>query len=79
MRITENTNEKLSELAEETGLTKQALMEKAIEYLARKHFLEKTNQEYLALKKSPKKWTSLKQESEELETLFYDKALDEKY
>jgi len=77
MRITHQTSEDLNKLSEETGMTKQALMEKAMEYLMRKHFLEKTNQEYLELKKNPQHWQTLKKESEDLDNIFFDATLDE--
>lgn len=56
IRISNNTNNCLDKLSAETGYSKKSLLEKAVDILLRKYFLEKTNKEYEALKKNPVAW-----------------------
>jgi len=69
MRISEITAKNLDELVELTGDTKQYLIEEAIELYKREQFLKKTNDEYTQLKRNPKAWQQLKQETEEWDVL----------
>jgi predicted transcriptional regulator len=64
IRITEETSQKLDELAEETNESKQDLVGKAVQMLTRKYFLVKTNQELADLKKDPKAWKEYLDEHE---------------
>lgn len=64
IRIAEGTSQRLDELAEETHESKQDLLDKAVQMLARKYFLVKTNNELAELKKDPKAWKEYMQEHE---------------
>lgn len=65
IRITENAYDTLDKLAAETGSSKQLIIDKALENLARKHFLLKTNKAYQALKNNPKEWAEMLEERAE--------------
>ncbi len=54
VRISDNINDLLNKLSNETGKSKQSLVEKAVKILTRKSFLEKTNKEFKALQKDTK-------------------------
>ena len=56
MRISDITARQLDDLTKMTGKSKQDIIAKAIDALARELFLKKTNQEYEQLKKDPKTW-----------------------
>ena len=51
IRISEDVSNQLDALASETSLSKQRLLQDAVELLSRELFLKKTNAEYSKLKK----------------------------
>jgi len=69
MRVTDNAYEKLEELSEETGFSKQDLIDRAIEELSRKLFFKKVNKAYSKLRSNPKEWEEELQEREEWESI----------
>ncbi len=69
IRITENAYDRLDQLALETGSSKQRIIDQALENLARKHFLEKTNKGFAALKNNATKWDEELNERDEWETI----------
>lgn len=56
VRITPKSWKTLKEMAEETGETMQAVLERAVESYRRQRLLEKANEAYAALKADPAKW-----------------------
>lgn len=54
----------LDELSKMTGDSKQKLMERALQNLAKKLFIIKANEEYLLLKKNKQAWKELQEEQE---------------
>ena len=64
IRITEQASLQLDKLAKETDESKQDLLAKAVQMLAKKYFLLKANREMAELKKDPKAWKEYMQEHE---------------
>jgi predicted transcriptional regulator len=64
MRIDTATHEKLADLSKSMKKTKQAVMQEAVEALARELFVQKANEEYAKLLKDP---SFVQQEREERE------------
>lgn len=62
VRISQSAREALRELAAKSGQSMQAVLEKAIDDLRRRRFLEECNAGYAALRKNKRLW---KQELEE--------------
>jgi len=63
-RISEPTREALRKLAEQSGESMQALLEKAVEAYRRQRFLEESNRAFEALRASPEAWKSEQAERE---------------
>lgn len=57
-RISEPTREALRRLAEQSGESIQALLEKAVEAYRRQRFLEESNRAFEVLRASPQAWKS---------------------
>lgn len=57
VRITQRSWATLKEMAEETGETMQAVLERAVESYRRQWLLQKTNEAYADLKADPTKWS----------------------
>ncbi len=55
-RISEPTREVLRKLAEESGESMQAILDKAIEMYRRQRFLEESNRAFEALRANPEMW-----------------------
>ena len=55
-RISEPTREVLRKLAEQSGESMQALLEKAVEMYRRQRFLEESNRAFDALRGNPETW-----------------------
>lgn len=72
VRISEETNNNLDQLSKSIGKSKQDIVEKAVNLLARQYFLKKASKAYEALKKNKKTW---KEELEERGE--WDVTLDE--
>ncbi len=64
-RISEPTREALRKLAEQSGESIQALLEKAVEAYRRQRFLEESNRAFEALRASPQAWKTEQAEREE--------------
>lgn len=62
VRITETSHKMLQELAEQSGESMQAVLDKALEQYRRQRFLEAANADYAALRRKPEAW---KEELEE--------------
>ena len=56
MRVTDLTGKYLNKLSQEIKQSKQSIIEDAVKMFSRNYFLEKTNQEYLELRKDPSAW-----------------------
>lgn len=69
-RISEPARETLRKLAEESGESMQALLEKAVEAYRRQRFLEETNRALEALRASPQAW-----KTEQAERKAWDSSL----
>lgn len=69
MRVTENAYNKLEELSEETGYSKQDLIDRAIEELSRKLFFKKVNKAYVKLRSNAKQWEEELKERSEWESI----------
>lgn len=67
IRITENAYKKLAQLAVESSLSKQIVIEQALEVMMRDNFFKKANAAYEDLKKDPKAWQEELQERAEWE------------
>ena len=63
-RISESTREALRQLAEASGVSMQALIDKAVETYRRQRFLEESNRAFEVLRANPKKWKSEQAERE---------------
>lgn len=63
-RISEPTREVLRKLAEESGESMQAVLEKAIELYRRQRFLEESNRAFEALQANPEIWKTEQAERE---------------
>ena len=72
MRITDLTGQYLDQLSQETDLSKQDLIEKAIKLLVRQQFLDKTNKQYAALRKDAQAWKEIEQERKEWDSTLGD-------
>ncbi len=53
IRISQAAYEKLNQLEGELGMSKQSVIEKALDRLVRENLLKKSNEAYLALRKDP--------------------------
>ncbi len=53
MQISSKVDQDLDELAKITGMSRQILLEKAVEAFLKKLFLKKTNEEFAAIKAHP--------------------------
>ena len=56
VRIDDATRDKLRQLAERTGETMQAVLQRAIEEYRRQQFLDEVNAGYAALRKDARAW-----------------------
>ena len=56
VRITETSHKMLQELAEQSGESMQAVLDKALEQYRRQRFLEAANADYAALRRNPEAW-----------------------
>lgn len=56
IRISDSAFEKLQKLEQETGESKQEIIEKQLEKRMRENLLKKGNEAYERLKKNPKAW-----------------------
>ncbi len=54
--INQRIDSSLDELVAITGLSKQLVLEKAVEAFLREQFLRKTNEEFAAIKAKPELW-----------------------
>lgn len=63
-RISEPTREVLRKLAEESGESMQAILDKAIEVYRRQRFLEESNRAFEALRANPEMWKTEQAERE---------------
>jgi hypothetical protein len=63
-RISESTHEALRQLAEASGVSMQALIDRAVEMYRRQRFLEESNRAFEILRANPKKWKSEQAERE---------------
>src|SRR2546423_1831616 len=62
VRITEKSHRLLRELATESGVAMQAMLDQAIEDYRRRRFLEAGNAEYEALRQNPDAWAEYQKE-----------------
>lgn len=72
IRISEEASNCLSELAEQTGTSKQDLLSQAITMLSRKYFLEKANRELEEIAKDPQAWREYLEEHEAWDSTLLD-------
>jgi arsenate reductase-like glutaredoxin family protein len=63
-RISEPTREALRKLAEQSGESMQALLEKAVEMYRRQRFLDESNRAFAALRANPATWKTEQAERE---------------
>lgn len=63
-RISEPTRETLRKLAEKSGESMQAILEKAIELYRRHRFLEESNRAFETLRANPETWKTEQAERE---------------
>jgi hypothetical protein len=72
VRISQRTALQLDELVELMGISKQAIVEKAVSRLLRDEFLKKTNEEYAQIKANPYLWSIELQERKEWDATLSD-------
>lgn len=72
IRLRANSHRALKEIAHLTGESLQDALDRAIEDLRRKLYLEGLNEDYAAMKEDPKAWQELKNESAEWDTTNLD-------
>ena len=63
VRISEQTHQRLRELAEQAGEPMQAVMDKAIDQYRRQKFLEECHVAYCALQQDPAAWKDYQEET----------------
>ncbi len=59
MRVSLKTRNTIQELAEDTGMTMQDIIDRAVAAYQRQQLLEATNAAYAALKNDPEAWNEL--------------------
>lgn len=62
MRVSLKTRNTIQELAEDTGMTMQDIIDRAVAAYQRQQLLEATNAAYAALKNEPEAWNELLEE-----------------
>lgn len=62
MRVSLKTRNTIQELAEDTGMTMQDIIDRAVAAYQRQQLLEATNAAYAALKNDPEAWNALLEE-----------------
>jgi hypothetical protein len=72
VRISETSRQALRQLAERTGQSMQALLDRAVEEYRRKLFLDAVNAGYAALRSDPAAWAALQAERRLLDTTLLD-------
>lgn len=56
IRVSDQAYDKLSEIAQKGGFSRQEIIDQAIKKLERDALLKQANEAYAAIKKDPKKW-----------------------
>jgi len=79
IRINDEINQSLDNLAQESGETKQELLKKAVELLIREHFFLKADKAYKTLKSNPKQWAAELSERKLWEATSQDGLMDDDY
>lgn len=79
LRINEKIAEQLKELTKSTSLSRQKIVERALEKFSREQFLKQANREYEALKKDPKAYKEYLDEMAEWDTTLLDGLEDEEF
>ena len=77
IRISIETREKLRELTASTGESMQFIVDKAVEEIHRKHFWERTNAAFAALRNDPDAWKAEQEERSSWDITLAD-GLEEK-
>ena len=77
VRISIETREKLRELTASTGESMQSIVDKAVEEIHRKHFWERTNAAFAALRNDPNAWKTEQEERSAWDVTLAD-GLEEK-
>ncbi len=72
IRLSDAASLQLDKLSQETHETKQQLLDRAVDLLARRFFLEKTNKQYAAIKQDAKAWQAELEEREEWDVALMD-------
>jgi len=76
-RISSETDRNLDELAEVSGLSKVAILEKAVEAYLRDQFLKKANEEFAYIKAHPELWSVELEEQQDWDITLHDGMTDE--
>ena len=79
IRLNEESDQQLDEIAKETGETKQDLMKAAVALLARKYFFEKANKAFAELRKDKKAWQEELEERKLWDATLLDGLKDDSY
>lgn len=77
MRITQVTADNLTQLAEMSGMSKQSILERAVDAFLRDQFLKKANEDYARIKADPELWALELKEREEWDATLMDGLEDE--
>ncbi len=77
IRISKNAYERLNQLEEDMGASKQSIIEKALDRLARENLLKKANEAYEALRSDPEAWAEELRERGEWDVTLLDGLEDE--
>jgi len=72
VRISKNAYDKLNKLEVETGATKQAIIEQALDKLMRENLIERANKAYARLRSNPQAWQEELEERADWESTIAD-------
>lgn len=72
VRISEQSHQKLREIAAQSGEPMQAILDKALEQYRRQKFWEECNAAYAALQQDPEAWEDLQREYKSFEGTLMD-------
>lgn len=77
MRISEDISKQIDELTELTGESRQVILKKALNNLAKQLFFKKSSEQYKALKKNKVEWNEYENEIKEWDVTLKDGLEDE--
>jgi hypothetical protein len=77
IRVSDESYSKLTQIAQDTGASRQDVIDSAIKNLERESILQQANEAYALLKKNPKQWHEYQEELSLWESTLEDGLKDE--